>query len=244
LRPIFFELALNVKNQGARPSCAVFAIVSALEFQNAQLSGQADHFSEEYLVWATCKTLNRTPRLLPTAPGTDAENPEGQEIADEGFSLREVVTALRAYGVPLQARMPYSVVRGVAVEPPPEVIAEARSHQRVSIFALPGRDEPARIANLIQTLNEGIPVAVGMRWPPGATIRNAFLDRQKPQEVGGHAVTIVGYENKTGSIADTIFVFKNSWGPKWGSGGYGRVTYNYLANNLEDTALLEVAAAR
>ena len=26
-----------------------------------------------------------------------------------------------------------------------------------------------------------------------------------------------------------------------GSGGYGRATYTYLANNLEDTALLEVA---
>ena len=47
LRPKFFELSLNVKNQGARPSCAVFAIVSALEFQNAQLTGQPDHFSPD-----------------------------------------------------------------------------------------------------------------------------------------------------------------------------------------------------
>jgi hypothetical protein len=222
----------------------VFAIVSALEFQNAQLTGQADHFSEEYLVWATCKTLNRTPRLLATADAASAENPEAQEIADEGFSLNEVVTALRAYGVPLQASMPYSFARNAAADPPAKIIAEARSHQRVSIFTLPGRDQAARIANLIQTLNEGIPVAVGLRWPPASTIRNAFLDRQKPQEAGGHAVTIVGYENKTGAIGDTVFYFKNSWGPKWGTGGYGRVTYHYLDNNLEDTALLEVAGVK
>src|SRR5436189_724082 len=34
LRPKFFALELNVKNQGRRPSCAIFAVVCALEFQN------------------------------------------------------------------------------------------------------------------------------------------------------------------------------------------------------------------
>ena len=45
LRPKFFQLELGVKNQGYRPSCAVFAIVSALEFQNAELSGKVEKFS-------------------------------------------------------------------------------------------------------------------------------------------------------------------------------------------------------
>jgi C1A family cysteine protease len=59
---------------------------------------------------------------------------------------------------------------------------------------------------------------------------------------GGHAVTVVGYENKTGAIADTVFVFKNSWGIRWGSGGYGYATYAYVLKNLTDAVLLEVAA--
>ena len=155
LRPKFFELELNVKNQGPRPSCAVFAIVSALEFQNAQLTGQAERFSEEYLVWATGKTLHRAVSNVKI----EIKNDDGQttqliEPGDEGFALAEVVTALRTYGVPLQSAMPYSFARAAAdAEPPPEVINEARSRRRVSVVALPGRDQPTRLANLVQALN-------------------------------------------------------------------------------------------
>lgn len=246
LRPHFFELALNVKNQGPRPSCAVFAIVSALEFQNARLNGQPEQFSEEYLVWATCKTLNRAPRVRPNAGGVgaDAENTEALDNADEGFALSEVVTALRAYGIPLQSSLPYTFGNTLgAADPPREVVEEARSHQRVSIIALPGRDQATRLANLVQALDAGVPVAVGMRWPQWRTIRNPYLTVQQPMEGGGHAVTIVGYENKTGAIKDTVFIFKNSWGVKWGAGGYGFASYEYLDRNLAETALLEVQPA-
>lgn len=241
LRPRLLELSLNVKNQGPRPSCAVFAIVSALEFQNAQLTGQAERFSEEYLVWATLKTLHRAPRVRPVAtdPG-EAENLDG---VDEGFALSEVVTALRTYGIPLQSSLPYSFATTPAADPPAAVIDEARSHRRVSVFALPGRDQSTRIANLIQALNAGIPVAVGLRWPSSRTLHAGYLNAQKPLEDNGHAVTIFGYENKTGTAADTVFVFKNSWGVKWGASGYGYATYAYLNANLVDTALLEVAPA-
>ena len=244
LRPQFIALALNVKNQGPRPSCAVFAIVSALEFQNAQLVGQPERFSEEYLVWATCKTLNRAPRAPaasePDNAGADADNTEKLDSADEGFALAEVVTALRAFGIPLQTSLPYSFSKTPAADPPSEVIEEARRHQRVSVVALPGRDEATKIANLVQALDAGVPVAVGLRWPAWRALRSGFLDQQKPLESNGHAVTVVGYENKTGAIKDSVFIFKNSWGVKWGAGGYGYATYDYFLHNLVDTALLEV----
>jgi C1A family cysteine protease len=35
-------------------------------------------------------------------------------------------------------------------------------------------------------------------------------------------------------------VFKNSYGPTWGEGGYGWVTCRYLQNYLLSAALLEV----
>ncbi len=243
LRPKFAELALNVKNQGPRPSCAVFAIVSALEYQNAGLTGKAERFSEEYLVWATCKTLHRAARTVTAGGEAEADNSENLDGADEGFTLPEVVTALRAYGIPLQASMPYSFAKTMAAEPPAPVIDEARNHRRVSVFALPGRDQATHIANLIHSLNAGIPVAIGLQWPAWRTIRTGYLSGQKPTGASGHAVTVVGYENKTGAIADTVFIFKNSWGVKWGAGGYGYVTYGYLNLNLGDTALLEVAPA-
>jgi hypothetical protein len=241
LRPTFFQLSLNAKNQGPRPSCAIFAIVSALEYQNAQLTGRAERFSEEYLLWATCKTLNRAPRFRPDAVA-GADEAEDLDNLDEGFALAEVVPALRAYGVPLQDSLPYSFARDAALkDPAPAVLDEARNRRHVSVVALPGHDQSTVLANLIQSLNAGIPVAVGMRWPAARALKGNFLNTQKPRDGSGHAVTIVGYENKSGALADTVFVFKNSWGPKWGVTGYGFVSYRYLFNNLTDTAILDVA---
>jgi len=43
------------------------------------------------------------------------------------------------------------------------------------------------------------------------------------EEVGGHAICVVGYDDKT-----QLFKFKNSWGKSWGRKGYGFLPYEYL----------------
>lgn len=236
LRPKFFELELGVKSQGFRPSCAVFAIVSALEFQNAEQAGQVQKFSEEYLIWATRKSTRRLP-----APGSLAADKGDDEYRDEGFALGEVVAALRAYGIPLQASMPNTFGSRIDAieEPAPAIVQEARNHQRVSIQPLPGRDGTTRINNLVHALNAGIPVPVGMYWPANRVV-NGYISTHKGSPLLGHAVTIVGYKSSTGRLEDAYFIFKNSWGPRWGQGGYGTVTYGYLSNYLTDAILLEL----
>ena len=237
LRPRFFQLELGVKEQGRRPSCAVFAVVSALEFQNAEVTGQPEKLSEEYLIWATRKILNGAPR--PAAP-VDGRN-EGVD-EDEGFSLSDVVTALRTYGIPPQSSMPDTLGRKMAdiAEPSPEVISEACTHRLVYVHLVPGRDNAARIGNIIAALNTGVPVAIGLRWPSYRTLRTGLLSEQTPVEGATHAVALVGYKNPGGEIEATTFVFKNSYGPAWGEGGYGWVTWRYLQNYLLTAALLEV----
>jgi hypothetical protein len=235
LRQRFFQLELGVKNQGYRPSCAIFAVVSALEFQNAELVGHAEKFSEEYLIWAVRRSTHRI-NPVATADGVVEEG------ADEGFSLGEVVEALRAYGIPLQATMPntYGLKISAIEEPPPAIIQEASQHQRVFVHQLPGRDNSTRLNNLVTALNAGMPIAIGIAWPHYRTIRTGYLSGQKPLDGGGHAVTVVGYKSASGRIEDTVFMFKNSWGPQWGQGGYGTVTYDYLSKNLFEAVLLEV----
>lgn len=236
LRPRFFDYGLYPKDQGRRPSCSVFAVVSALEFQNAALVGQPEKFSEEYLIWATRRVLGQT------RPAAVAETEDEETAQDEGFSLSEVVTALRTYGVPRQADMPNtfgSNMRDIA-EPDAKLVEQARSVRQVAIHRIPARDTTQAINGLVHALNAGVPPVVGLRWPHARSIRNGYLSRQQPVEGYAHAVTLVGYRCETGRIEDAVFIFKNSWGPRWGQGGFGVATWEYLRENLQVAVVLDV----
>jgi len=236
LRPRFTELGLYAKNQGRRPSCAVFAVVSALEFQNAELLGHPEKLSEEYLIWASRKILgrDRPADANSTAPSTGDE--------DEGFALGEVVAALRTYGIPLEDSMPDTLGKKMQdiAEPSPALIEEARRHCHVAVYPVPQTD---LIANLVQSLNAGVPVVIGVKWPHYAASQAGYLSRQQPMLGSGHAVTLVGYHSPTQSLDDVVFLFKNSWGVQWGAAGFGQATTEYLKANLTSAVILEVQRA-
>ena len=231
LRPRFRELELHAKDQGRRPSCAVFAVVGAIEFLNAENTGRAEKFSEEYLIWATRRTLQR-----PSAPDAARQGDD----ADEGFALPEVVMALRSYGIPLERSLPNTMGRDLAAvrEPPPEVVAEAKARTQGAVHAVPGRDQATQLNNIIHALNAGIPVTIGTGWPRFFNMRAALLNSQTPSY--SHAVTLVGYRCPSGRIEDTTFIFKNSWGANWGANGYGYATFAYLSQHLHTAILLEI----
>lgn len=238
LRPRFREFELATKNQGLRPSCAVFAVVSALEFQNAAAVGHAEKLSEEYLIWATRRTLG-----IPAGEKRRVSTSTSEEDdRDAGFVLAEVLSAVRAYGVPLQSELPNTF--GTAMEniPDPEerIIASARSRREVSAYMVPGMNNNVKIANIMHALNEGVPVVIGIRWPHWRSLRAPLLSDQTPMEGYSHAVTLVGYSSETGQPADARFIFKNSWGVRWGTGGYGFATIGYLQKHLLDAVVIEV----
>ena len=88
---------------------------------------------------------------------------------------------------------------------------------------------------------DGSAVAVGLRWPPNAVVRNtSLISKQIPSPNCGHAVTFVGYRCDGGRIENAVFIFRNSWGPSWGAGGYGFVTYDYVAANLLSCFVVEL----
>lgn len=240
LRPRFRELELGTKNQGLRPSCAVFAVVGALEFQNAVTSGQAEKLSEEYLIWATRRTLG-----VPAGEKRVLEHEDGadDDKSDAGFSIMEVLSALRAYGIPLQKEMPNKFGLGMEkiADPGDDVVTSARSRRQISTYGVPGMNNNVRIANIMHALNEGVPVVVALRWPHWRTLqRSPVLAEQSPREGRSHAVTIVGYHSENGDASGLRFIFKNSWGVRWGIGGYGFAEYGYLQRNLLEAVVLEV----
>lgn len=59
---------------------------------------------------------------------------------------------------------------------------------------------------------------------PNAT----FWDKTKGR-LGGHAITLTGYNDETQE-----YEFKNSWGKSWGNEGYGFLTYQEMRRTLMD----------
>ncbi len=233
----FARLDLGVKSQGRRPSCSVYALVSALEYQYFQLHGRAEDFSEEYLIWATRRVLGQVGR-----DGLSLRNAAGEPITDTGFTLPSVAQALSIYGVALEAEMPARLrpSSDPAAVPDRTLIDLSRQRRGFIIGQIPGDDTGTRLNNIVHVLNAGLPVPAGMRWADDAQSRTGLLDMQPPIANGSHAITFIGYESRSCSPADAVFIFKNSYGANWGRGGYGRATWRYLEKNLLDAYVFDV----
>lgn len=225
LRPAYREHGLILKNQGRRPSCSVFAVVGALEYEIARRTGAVEPLSEEFLIWAVRE-------LQPGIP------------IDDGFNFREVISSLQAYGVPTQAEMPNTFGKKIEeIQPPPEVIQSATQRRDVvPVWFRP--DDPQLIDRIVGALNLGTPVILGVRWPHWRTLRhNSLLLDQQPLEGAGHAVTLIGYEAAESGPDGTRFLFRNSYGIDWGTGGCGYMAASYLRENIIGACYLTIPSA-
>lgn len=54
------------------------------------------------------------------------------------------------------------------------------------------------------------------------------LCRESGRGCGGHTVLITGYDAAAGE-----YIFRNSWGPDWGAGGYGRLSESAVLDDCE-----------
>ena len=63
--------------------------------------------------------------------------------------------------------------------------------------------------------------------PPDIADELNLLRDQVPQSGAAHAVTVVGYRSD-GTPEGTVFIYRNSYGPQWGLGGYGLMDASYL----------------
>ncbi len=233
LRPEFERRGLLAKDQGESPSCSAFAIVCALEFHLAKTSRLPGRLSEDFLVWASLRSLGQTRDRI--------ERFGGEERLADGFTLVEVAQALRSHGIPLRARMPAGF--DPRRDTPPDAAArDAALRRRVNAVELSGRTPRARLEQLVLALNEGIPVAVGIRWPADTPVLRATgALPESPSPAGrGHAVVITGYTCADGLLEHTVFRFRNSYGARWGDAGYGTVSWKYLLEHCHGGVFLDL----
>jgi hypothetical protein len=95
----------------------------------------------------------------------------------------------------------------------------------VTLFSREDRQKPALVTRAVKkSLTEGKPVIIGMNTPDSfLEAKDVWLPRENPGiYYGGHAMCVVGYDdNKSGGAFEIL----NSWGRKWGNGGYIWVPY-------------------
>lgn len=236
MRPRLRELELFVKDQGRAPSCAVYAVVSAIELQNYEVLGRPEKLSEEYLVWATHQIAGSRAPVVVDEDGAGVIN-------DAGFSLLEVFQALGKFGIPTREALERHLAgRSGTVDMPPELIKEALARSGVVAYAVPGRDKAEVARNIVHVLNHGRPVILALQWPNTNATQGGLLSSQQPIAGYAHAVTVVGYSSDSGRPEDLRFIFKNSWGPKWGASGYGFADMGYMSKHLLGAAFLDIVA--
>ena len=84
---------------------------------------------------------------------------------DAGFQLREVIQALRAFGVPNASeveRFGFVDVESDIQAPTLDLVQAARHRSQFRAFVIPGRDPNILLGNIVHSLNAGEPVVIGL----------------------------------------------------------------------------------
>lgn len=80
----------------------------------------------------------------------------------------------------------------------------------------------------------GQPVVIGMRVPLSFHRYRGGVFNDVKDTKGGHAVTIVGYNDE-----QRVFKILNSWGRNWGENGYMRISYDALGALIHSAYVMD-----
>lgn len=150
----------------------------------------------------------------------------GKINEDTGASMREGCKMYVKHGTVPESEWPYDKEL-FTVKPTQRCYDHALNHQAL---------EYRRIPNDLYSMK--VCLATGNTFVGGIMIYESFmsasaarsgiitLPKKEEDFLGGHAIEIVGYNDKLQS-----FICKNSWGKSWGMHGYFLLPYSYLTNN-------------
>lgn len=188
-----------------------------------------------YLRW---RRLGLPPKLESVSPrmfynfARRYDEYEGEDY--EGSSCRGALKGWFRHGVCLSSDWPY---RADASPPPKYGYAQRATETALGVYYRIDRTSITDLQAAIQqvgaiyvstTTHDGWDAVKSTGAAPkdhGALPVIPFDGR--PSATGGHAYALVGF-NKTG------FILQNSWGPKWGAGGFAVISYaDWLANAMD-----------
>lgn len=155
---------------------------------------------------------------------------------DSGATLLEGIQALQKNGVCLERLWPY-IISKFAVKPPDNCFKDALNHQALKIQNINSSSLSAMKNCLAYGLRgpgspggpKGLPFVIGFlvysSFESAQVAKTGIVPMPKPgeQPLGGHAICVVGFDD-----SKQWFICRNSWGTRWGIGGYFYMPYAYF----------------
>jgi len=142
---------------------------------------------------------------------------------DSGAYIRDGIKVCYTKGAPLESLWPYTIKKW-ATKPPTAAYTDALKRK------VTGYQRCANFTAVKNAVALGNPVIVGFDVYAsfetiGANGIMPYPNTATEQLLGGHAVTIVGYNDST-----QRFICRNSWGTRWGDKGYFYMPYQVIQN--------------
>jgi C1A family cysteine protease len=198
----------EIYDQGALGSCTANAIAFAFEF-------------DEYKKNATNKF---TPSRLFIY--YNEREMEGNVSTDSGAEIRDGIKSINTIGVCPETVWPYDISK--FTQKPKQVCYNiARNHKTLQYKRI-----LPKLEQIKSGLANGYPIVFGFTvyesFESQKTADTGIVKMPKKTEkiLGGHAVTLVGYDD-----TKKMFKVRNSWSKKWGDNGYCYFPYDYINNS-------------
>jgi hypothetical protein len=233
LRPKIRADKLAIRDQGDRGTCTVFATTFLIEYQKAAMKAPGGpNLSEEFLDWAGNKAL-----------GTH----------NDGGFFTEFISGFSEYGISTAKEMPYHATfdpsitpTGAAQRAADKMFPVKYPFTIVKVWDNTTGMTSAELRNALGILRSGRPVATGIWWQTNfatVTVDGVPLLKDYPRSANtgsnppmfdGHSIDLVGFREAKSFPGGGYFIFRNSFGPSFGSNGYGFVSFQYLRSYAND----------
>lgn len=199
LPPSFFWDKLPVRDQGSYGTCCGFAAAGVKDRQEARNYPSRGVTTSPLFVYEECKKLDGIPD-------------------QEGTYPRVVMQVLKDMGVCRERTFPYSLMGKPLPTPAPTAYDEAKQ------FIIGAYAKVQTIDEIKQAIATQGPVLAGVYVCSNfITAPGGVISIPSGSMLGGHAICLDGYDDSR-----NCFRFVNSWGVRWGDGGYGWIPYKLI----------------
>jgi hypothetical protein len=195
-----------VGNQGQEGSCVGWATAYAMRGYEARQD-----------VWSAIAPQSADPALNFSPAFVYNQLNNGKDV---GITVPAALSLLQHQGAATLADMPY-VAGQYTTKPSAGAFADA-AHYKLASY---GSISPSDLTSMKAQLAAGLPVVLAINVYANlyALGPNQVYTGISGKLEGGHAVSVVGYDDAKGAVK-----FINSWGTPWGTAGYGWISYAAL----------------